>query len=108
MEGPYLGITWIASAVEIGRPASHTTYRVRDIASGRMVVIKLLNAGRDWPGLAERFEREQVAMAALGHPNIVPVLGHGWSETGMPYIVTAEEEGGTNCTPLPGPTSMTH
>jgi len=47
------------------------------------VVITLLNAGRDWPGLAERFEREQAAMATLiGHPNIVPVYGHGWTETG--------------------------
>jgi hypothetical protein len=106
-DGPYLGIPGIDSAVEIGRSASHTTYRVRDIASGRTVVIKLLNAGRDWPGLPERFEREQTAMAALGHPNIVPVLGHGWSETGMPYIVTGEVAGGSIADRLSGPTPMT-
>jgi hypothetical protein len=80
---------------------------VRDIASGRSVVIKLLNAGRDWPGLADRFEREQTAMAALSHPNIVTVLGHGWSETGMPYIVTGEVAGGSIGDRLRGPTPMT-
>jgi serine/threonine protein kinase len=106
-EGIHLGIPGIDNVVEIGRSASHTTYRVRDIASGRTVVIKLLNAGRDWPGLADRFEREQTAMAALGHPNIVPVLGHGWSETGMPYIVTAEVAGGSIGDRLRGPTPMT-
>ena len=72
-----------------------------------MVVIKLLNAGREWPGLPERFEREQTAMAALAHPNIVPVLGHGWSETGMPYIVTGEVSGGSIGDRLRGPTPMT-
>jgi hypothetical protein len=106
-EGIYLGIPGIDSVVEIGRSASHTTYRVRDAATDRTVVIKLLNAGRDWPGLPERFEREQAAMAALGHPNIVPVLGHGWSETGMPYIVTGEIGGGSIGDRLRGPTPMT-
>ena len=63
-------------------------YRVRDVATGNIVVVKLLNAGRDWPGLADRFEREQTALAQLvGHPNIVAVYGHGWTETGMPYVV---------------------
>ena len=106
-EGIYLGIPGIDRAVEIGRSASHTTYRVRDIATGRTVVIKLLNAGRDWPGLSERFEREQAAMAALGHPNIVSVLSHGWSETGMPFIVTGEVVGGSIGDRLRGPTPMT-
>lgn len=106
-EGIHLGIPGIDSVTEIGRGSSHTTYRVRDTASGRMVVIKLLNAGREWPGLPERFEREQTAMAALSHPNIVPVLGHGWSETGMPYIVTGEVLGGSIGDRLRGPTPMT-
>ena len=106
-EGPVLGIPGIDSAAEIGRAASHITYRVRDVATGRIVVIKLLNAGRDWPGLEERFEREQSAMAALVHPNIVPVLGHGWSETGMPFIVTEEVVGGSIADRLRGPTPMT-
>src|SRR5688500_11189319 len=106
-EGPVLGIPGIDSAVEIGRSASHTTYRVRDIATGRIVVIKLLNAGRDWPGVQERFDREQSAMAALAHPNIVPVLGHGWSDTGMPFVVTEEVAGGSIGDRLRGPTPMT-
>ena len=106
-EGHPLGIPGIDSAVEIGRSSSHTTYRVRDTATGQIVVIKLLHAGRDWPGLAERFEHEQSAMAALGHPTIVPVLGHGWTETGMPFIATGEVAGGSIGDRLRGPTPMT-
>jgi len=105
---PNLGIPGIDSVQEIGRKASHTTYRVRDVATGRVVIVKLLNAGRDWPGLADRFEREQSALAQLvGHPNIVPVYGHGWTETGMPYIVSGEETGGSIGDRLRGPTPMT-
>jgi serine/threonine protein kinase len=107
-EGTVLGIPGIDSAVQIGQSASHTTYRVRDTATGQMVVIKLLHAGRDWPGLQERFEREQTAMAALRHPNIVQVLGHGWTETGMPFIATTEVSGGSSIGDrLRGPTPMT-
>jgi serine/threonine protein kinase len=103
-----LGIPGIDSVVEIGRSTSHATYRVRDIATGRIVVVKLLNAGRDWPGLAQRFEREQSALAQLvGHPNIVPVYGHGWTETGMPYVVSGQETGGSIGDRLRGPTPMT-
>jgi serine/threonine protein kinase len=105
--GISLGIPGIDSIQEIGRSATHTTYRVRDVASGHTVVIKLLNAGRNWPGLEERFEREQAAMAALQHPNIVQVFGHGWTETGMPYIVTGEAPGGSIGDRLRGPTPMT-
>lgn len=105
--GSFLGIDGIDNIVEIGRSATHTTYRVRDAASGRTVVIKLLNASREWPGLAERFEREQTAMAGLNHPSIVPVYGHGWSDTGMPYIVTGEATGGSIGDRLRGPTPMT-
>ena len=106
-DGAFLGITGIDSIAEIGRSATHTTYRVRDVASGRTAVIKLLNAGRDWPGLEARFEREQNAMAGLNHPSIVPVFGHGWSDTGMPYIVSAEETGGSIADRLRGPAPMT-
>ncbi|HEX4820986.1 MAG TPA: serine/threonine-protein kinase [Acidimicrobiales bacterium] len=106
-DGAFLGIGGIDTITEIGRSATHTTYRVRDVASGRMVVIKLLNAAREWPGLEERFEREQTAMAALHHPSIVQVYGHGWSDTGMPYIVAAEETGGSIADRLSGPTPMT-
>ncbi len=103
-----LGIPGIDGVAEIGRSASHATYRVRDVATGRTVVVKLLNAGRDWPGLAERFDREQSALAQLvGHPNIVPVYGHGWTETGMPYVVSGEETGGSIGDRLRGPTPMT-
>jgi len=105
----YLGIPGIDSVAEIGRSATHTTYRARDVSTGRTTVVKLLNAGREWPGLQARFEREQTAMAGLAHPNIVQVFGHGWTETGMPYIVTGEAPGGsigdrlTGANPMTGP-----
>ena len=106
-DGAFLGIEGIDNIVEVGRSATHTTYRVRDVASGRTVIIKLLNASREWPGLPERFQREQAAMQGLSHPSIVPVLGHGWSDTGMPYIVTAEAVHGSIADRLRGPTPMT-
>src|SRR5205823_44112 len=43
----------------------------------------------------------------VGHPNIVPVYGHGWTETGMPYVVSGEETGGSIGDRLRGPTPMT-
>src|SRR5205823_12554312 len=71
------------------------------------MVVKLLNAGRDWPGVPERFEREQTAMAGLAHPNIVQLFGHGWTATGMPYIVTGEAPGGSIGDRLTGTNPMT-
>lgn len=106
-EGPVLGIRGIDSEVEVGRSDSHTTYRVRDTATDKTFVIKLLHAGRDQAGLEERFEREQSTMAALAHPNILPVLGHGWSETGVPFIVSGEVPSESIIDKLRGPAPPT-
>src|SRR5689334_12690322 len=106
-EGPVLGIPGVDRAVEVGRSATHTTYRVRDIETDRTVVIKLLHASRDSFGFGERFEREQTVMAAINHPNIVRVFGHGWSETGVPFIATTDVAGESIDDRLRGPNPMT-
>ncbi|MEY2462102.1 MAG: hypothetical protein QOH64_240 [Acidimicrobiaceae bacterium] len=103
-----LGIPGIEDVVLIGQSLSHTTYRVRDAASGRTVIVKVLNGSASTPGLAERFGREQDAMAELApHPNIVTVFGHGFTSSGQPYIVTDEVAGGSIADRLRGPTPMT-
>src|SRR4051794_16616569 len=103
-----LGIPGIDNIALIGQSPSHTTYRVRDTASGRTVIVKVLNGSASTPGLAERFGREQAAMAELApHPNIVTVFGHGFTSSGQPYIVTADVAGGSIADRLRGPTPMT-
>lgn len=94
--GSDLGIPGIDSVTEIGRSAAATTYRVRDTATGRTVVVKVLNAGTLNPSLADRFDREQRAVEGLGeHPNLVSTFGHGFTAAGEPYVVAEEVVGGT-------------
>ncbi len=105
---PDLGIPGIDDVSEIGRSAGATTYRVRDTASGRRIVVKVLNAANLDAGAVARFEREQQAMASLGeHPNLVTVFGHGFTADDRPYIVTEEATGGSVAERVSGPRPMT-
>jgi hypothetical protein len=53
-------------------------YRARDVRLRRDVAVKLLRRELvSTPGFVERFEREAQALAALRHPNIVPVYSIG-------------------------------
>jgi Protein kinase domain len=100
---PDLGIPGIDSVSEIGRSPVATTYRVRDTATGRMVVVKVLNPAFLNAGLAERFDREQRAIEGLAsHPNLVAVYGHGFTTNGQPYVVTEEVSGGSVALRLKG------
>lgn len=51
------------------------------------VAIKLLNAALVGRGGEERFRREGVILARLGHPNIARLIDAGVSNTGQPYLV---------------------
>src|SRR5262245_30211236 len=89
--------------MEIGRSPATTTCRVRDTASGRLVVVKVLNAAALNAALADRFDREQRAVEGLGsHPNLVSVYGHGFTSSGQPYVVTEEVSGGSVALRLKG------
>ncbi len=62
-------------------------YRGTDPRLGRPVAIKLIAAERaDEPGMRERFEREARLMAAIDHPNVVPVYAAG-EDGGCLYLV---------------------
>jgi len=65
----------------LGYGTETAVYRAREQGSNRPIVVKVLL--RPVEGRAEgdqRFRRAVEAVAALEHPHIVPVFGHGWTE----------------------------
>lgn len=90
-----LGIPGLVDAAELKAGPVVTTYRARDEASGRTVIVKVLTNRLEGPNLA-RFEHEQTQMAGLSdHPNIVTVYGNGTTEAELPYVVYEDVPGGT-------------
>ena len=87
-----LGIAGVEDVTETGGTESVIEYSVRDSASGRRAVIKVLRAPLETEALA-RFQRDQGALASLGsHPNLVTVLGNGVTEDGRAYVAYEESE----------------
>src|SRR5436190_24050367 len=79
---------------EAGRSLVAVTYRARDEATGRAVVLHVLDADGAAEQNLERFAREQdVLMALADHPHLAAVLGHGITPDGRPYAVTAAVQG---------------
>jgi eukaryotic-like serine/threonine-protein kinase len=70
-------------------------YRARDTRLGRDVALKVVapELAADAESL-RRFEREARALAALAHPNVVPVFDVG-VEGAAHYVVTELVEGET-------------
>jgi serine/threonine protein kinase len=68
-------------------------YRARQVRLDRLVALKLVESdvARD-PVIRERLRREARAVAALDHPNVVPLYEAG-EEEGTVYIVTRWVEG---------------
>ncbi len=90
-----LGIPGISGAQEAGRTAATVTYRATDDASGRPVVVKVLLRDAT-PEVRARFDYDQARLAELSeHPNIVPVLRHGYTDGNQPYVVRGAVEGGS-------------
>jgi serine/threonine-protein kinase len=59
------------------------------------VCVKVLRAAlTDDPLLAQQFQDDGVALAALRHPNLVAVLDVGRTEQGRPFLMTEYVEGG--------------
>jgi eukaryotic-like serine/threonine-protein kinase len=76
---------------EIGRGGFGRVYRAFDPNFGRLVAIKVLNAGAD-KDLLTRFKNEAVAVGKLQHKNIVVV--HDFGQIGdTPYLVMEYLEG---------------
>ena len=70
-----------------------TVYKVRDVALGRIVALKIIRDFDSSDGRAmDRFFRSARITARLDHPSIVPIYNVGQFE-GMPYVVSKLIEG---------------
>jgi serine/threonine protein kinase/tetratricopeptide (TPR) repeat protein len=79
----------------IGKGGMAEVYRATDTRLDRTVAIKMvLPALVSQQAFLERFLREARLVAALEHPNILPIYDFG-EEDGAPYLVTPLMTGGT-------------
>jgi serine/threonine protein kinase len=79
----------------LGEGGFGVVYRARDVRLRRDVAVKLLRRELvTSEGFVERFEREAQALAALRHPNIVPVYSIG-DQDELIYLVMPFVEGVT-------------
>ena len=71
------------------------TYRASQPSVGRDVAITVIPTERaDDPDFVRRFEAQAQQIAAVEHPNVVPVYDY-WREPGGAYVVTRYLAGGT-------------
>ncbi|HEV8067200.1 MAG TPA: protein kinase [Planctomycetaceae bacterium] len=71
----------------LGSGGSGTVFRARDSSLARLVALKVARAEALFSSEAkQRFVREAQSLAALRHPNIIPIYEFGESG-GLPYIV---------------------
>ena len=74
---------------QIGSGATASVYQARELATGRDVAIKILQAHlTDQPGFQERFASESRFGKGFEHPAILPVFDVGDAE-GVPFIAMA-------------------
>ena len=78
----------------IGRGGIAEVYRAVDSRLDRAVAVKMILPGLAPPAVLARFLRDTRAVAALEHPNILPVYDSG-EEDGLPYLVMPLMTGGT-------------
>ncbi len=79
---------------QVGRGGMAEVWEAFDLTLGRRVALKLIApfAARS-PRESERFRREAMAAARLGHPNVVALFSTG-EHAGRPYLVQELIEGG--------------
>lgn len=72
---------------ELGHGGMGMVYRARDVELNRQVAIKTIKKGEEASATdLERFKREAQAVAALKHPNILPIHEYGTVDQ-RPYFV---------------------
>lgn len=69
----------------LGRGAMGVVFRARDRELGREVAVKILPRHAS-PALAQRLEREALALAQVRHPHVLEIFSYGESSLG-PYLV---------------------
>ena len=79
----------------VGAGGMGEVFRARDTRLGRDVAVKILTAALAGdPDSVRRFEKEARAVAALSHPNVVPLFDVGCQD-GVRYAVSEYVEGET-------------
>jgi serine/threonine protein kinase len=87
LSGVTIGSYTLISRIGDGGMGSVWLGRRSDGRYEGQVAIKLLNASLVGRGGEERFRREGVILARLGHPHIASLIDAGVSNTGQPYLV---------------------
>ena len=87
LSGVIIGAYTLISRIGDGGMGSVWLGRRSDGRYEGQVAIKLLNAALVGRGGEERFRREGVILARLGHPHIARLIDAGVSNTGQPYLV---------------------
>ncbi len=80
---------------ELGRGGMGIVYRARDIGTGRIIALKVLQAHHlEVPDLVTRFRSEVRAVTSLDHPHVLPVHEVGEYE-GIPFFSMKLTTGGS-------------
>jgi WD40 repeat protein len=80
---------------ELGRGGMGIVYRARDVGTGRIVALKVLQAHHlEVPDLVLRFRSEVRAVTSLDHPHVLPVHEVGEYE-GIPFFSMKLTTGGS-------------
>jgi serine/threonine protein kinase len=86
----------ISHLEEVGRGAFSTVFKGEQIALGRTVAVKVLEALSANQADMRRFHRELLALGKLSdHPYIVPIFESGVDSDGRPFLVMAFSTFGT-------------